>query len=100
MKLDAMTNIKELKAEISLLSKISCTNIVKYYGSYIKNRNLWVSPNFFSKMMSPTKITSDLNGILRCGFRFRHADSIKETIQRTADCNSHCSSFTGSHLSS
>lgn len=43
LKLDVLTDIKELKAEISLLSKISSPHVVKYYGSYIKNRTLWIS---------------------------------------------------------
>jgi len=46
LRLDAMTDIKELKAEISLLSKIKSSYIVQYYGSYIKNRNLWISMEY------------------------------------------------------
>lgn len=42
LKLDIATDIKELRAEISLLSKINCSNIVQFYGSYIKNKSLWV----------------------------------------------------------
>lgn len=46
LRLDAMTDLKELKAEITLLSKIKCANIVKYFGSYIKNKNLWISMEY------------------------------------------------------
>jgi hypothetical protein len=45
-----MTDLKELKAEILLLSKIKCPNVVKYFGSYIKSKSLWVCgfSQFFS----------------------------------------------------
>eukprot|EP01119_Soliformovum_irregulare_P013308 TRINITY_DN3526_c0_g1_i1.p1 TRINITY_DN3526_c0_g1~~TRINITY_DN3526_c0_g1_i1.p1 ORF type:complete len:1045 (-),score=343.24 TRINITY_DN3526_c0_g1_i1:27-3161(-) len=46
LKLDVLTDIKELKAEISLLAKINCPQIVKYYGSYIKSRTLWISMEY------------------------------------------------------
>jgi serine/threonine protein kinase len=52
MKLDALTDVKELKAEIMLLSKIRCSNVVKYFGSYIKNKTLWVRFPFYSNLLT------------------------------------------------
>eukprot|EP01116_Phalansterium_solitarium_P004885 TRINITY_DN1608_c1_g2_i1.p1 TRINITY_DN1608_c1_g2~~TRINITY_DN1608_c1_g2_i1.p1 ORF type:complete len:1045 (+),score=376.85 TRINITY_DN1608_c1_g2_i1:171-3305(+) len=46
MRLDGAMEIDGLKAEIQLLSKIDCKNVVKYYGSFIKHKTLWIAMEY------------------------------------------------------
>jgi len=38
----AEDDIEDIHQEISVLSQLSCTNITKYYGSFLKENKLWI----------------------------------------------------------
>ena len=42
IKVETKDKIESFQNEINILSKINCNNIVKYYGSSIDNKNIYV----------------------------------------------------------
>ena len=51
------SDLKDLMKEINILKSCKCNNIVRYYGSYVKDRDLWVRVGSESHFV-------DCNGIL------------------------------------
>lgn len=50
------TDLQEIIKEISIMQQCDSPYIVKYYGSYFKNTDLWVSSSFVGSLTVIRKI--------------------------------------------
>jgi len=48
------TDLQEIIKEISIMQQCDSPYVVKYYGSYFKNTDLWVSPIFSRQLLKET----------------------------------------------
>lgn len=58
------TDLQEIIKEISIMQQCDSPYVVKYYGSYFKNTDLWVSLLDFFFVFNSFLMFSDHNGIL------------------------------------
>ena len=67
------TDLQEIIKEISIMQQCDSPYVVKYYGSYFKNTDLWVRQNLYLGFCKDMNcLLSDCDGILRCWLRSRH----------------------------
>ena len=52
------TDLQEIIKEISIMQQCDSPYVVKYYGSYFKNTDLWVSLDVFILLYSVLKMSS------------------------------------------
>src|SRR4051794_5124799 len=80
------TDLQEIIKEISIMQQCDSPYVVKYYGSYFKNSDLWVRN--FSNLFRVSRINCicfsvlDCHGILRRRFSVRHHAFTKENAHR------------------
>lgn len=80
--IDDPQTLEDVRREIRILSECNHPNIVKYYGSYFKDQNLWVR----RCTVRPMPIFTDCDGVLRRRLCVRHYGHFGCAAPRRADC--------------